>query len=133
MLEGTEFLKDFESGMEVLNNIVDYDINKKEAQKLLRNIESVTVIPKSIYEENEKLFEEYEKCNEKEIKVEIKRKINNLTTSISLFQSYKLNNYLFKNPYLNKEQIQIIDMKYDNKIGLLLSEDEEDNWDKRSF
>lgn len=133
MLEGTEFLKDFESGMEVLNNIVDYDINKKEAQKLLRNIESVTVIPKSIYEENEKLFEEYEKCNEREIKVEIKRKINNLTTSISLFQSYKLNNYLFKNPYLNKEQIQIIDMKYDNKIGLLLSEDEEDNWDKRSF
>lgn len=65
--------------------------------------------------------------------MEIKRKINNLTTSISLFQSYKLNNYLFKNPYLNKEQIQIIDMKYDNKVGLLLSEDEEDNWDKRSF
>lgn len=126
MLEGTEFLKDFESGMEVLNNIVDYDINKKEAQKLLRNIESVTVIPKSIYEENEKLFEEYEKCNEKEIKVEIKRKINNLTTSISLFQSYKLNNYLFKNPYLNREQIKIIDMKYDNKIGLLLSEDEKE-------
>ena len=126
MLEGTEFLKDFESGMEVLNNIVDYDVNKKEAEKLLRNIKSVTVIPKSIYAENEKLFVEYEQCNEKEIKMEIKRKINNLTTSISLFQSYKLNNYLSKNPYLNREQIKIIDMKYDNKIGLLLSEDEKE-------
>ena len=47
--------------MKVLDNIVDYNVNKKEAQQLLRKIESYTVIPKSIYDENIELFEKYKK------------------------------------------------------------------------
>ena len=56
MLEGTQFYKDFKEGIEVLNNIIDYDIDKTKAQKLLRNIENTTAIPKSIYDENIELI-----------------------------------------------------------------------------
>lgn len=36
LLEGTEFLKDFKEGMRVLDNIVDYDVSKKEARKVIK-------------------------------------------------------------------------------------------------
>ena len=60
-LRNSDFLNKFELGMKVLDNIVDYNVNKKEAQQLLRKIESYTVIPKSIYDENIELFEKYKK------------------------------------------------------------------------
>ena len=133
MLEGTEFLRDFEASMNVLNNIVDYDVNKSDAQKLLRDIENVTVIPKSIYEENIKLFEEYQVCKDFKDKNEMKRKMMQLTTNISLFQSKKLRENITEISYLKSKDILLIDMKYDNQKGLMLEETEEDNWDKRSF
>ena len=45
-LRNSDFLNKFELGMKVLDNIVDYNVNKKEAQQLLRKIESYTVIRK---------------------------------------------------------------------------------------
>lgn len=133
MLEKTEFLEDFESGMEVLDNLVDYDVNKSEAQKLLRNIENVTVIPKTIYEENIELFEKYKASKSTKEKNEIKREMMKLTTNISLFQSKKLREFITEIPGVEHKEIQLIDMKYDNQKGLMLEETEEDDWDKRSF
>lgn len=124
MLEGTEFLRDFREGMRVLDNIIDYDVSKKDAQKLLRNIKNVTVIPKSVYEENDTLFEEYKKCNEKNNKRKIKQEILKLTTNISLFQANRLKNNLMEIKGLNGEEVLIIDMKYDSEKGLMLEENE---------
>ena len=39
-LRNSDFLNKFELGMKVLDNIVDYNVNKKEAQQLLRKIET---------------------------------------------------------------------------------------------
>ncbi len=133
MLEGTEFLRDFETGMNVLNNIVDYDVNKSDAQKLLRNIENVTVVPKSVYEENIELFEKYKMCKNFKEKGEIKREIMKLTTNISMFQSRKLADYITDIPGVETKEIALIDMKYNQQKGLILQETEDENWDKRSF
>ena len=123
MLEGTKFLKDFRSGMTVLNNIIDYQTGKKEAQKLLRNIENINVIPKNIYEENLNIFKNYAKeLNYKE-RHNLKRKIDKLTISISQSQRRQLFDRLTMNPYIN--DLWIADLKYNDKIGLIMKKDEE--------
>lgn len=122
-LEGTKFLKTFVESMCILNNIIDYDTSKAEAQKLLRNIENITVIPKRIYDENLLLFQNYEKEKDYKEKNCIKKEINKLTTNIRKNQQRYLKEYLIKNPYI--EDILIIDLKYDSEKGLLLKKDEE--------
>lgn len=133
MLEGTEFLKDFECGMEILNNIVDYDVSKSDAQKLLRNIENITVIPKSIYDSNLDLFDEYERSNNIKEKSSIKREISKLTTSISMAQANKVINRMSPIPYLENKSILMIDVKYDSEKGLVFEETDEENYESREF
>ena len=128
-LKGTKFLKAFERGMNVLNNVVDYDVSKSDAQKLLRNIETIKVIPKSIYDNNLDLFEEYNQAEDKREKLEIMRKIERLTTSIRKTQKYKIGDRISKVKYI--DDVFCIDMKYDEKIGLILNNDEEYELDSR--
>ena len=123
MLKDSKFLKNFRSGMNVLNNLLDYQTGKKEAQKLLRNIENINVIPKNIYEENIILFENYVKEKNYKERHNIKRKIDRLTISISQSQQRKLFDRLTKNPYI--DEIWIADLKYDENVGMLLKKDEE--------
>lgn len=133
MLEGTQFYKDFKEGIEVLNNIIDYDVDKTKAQKLLRNIENTTVIPKSIYDENIELFKQYCECKDYKEKYKIRRMINKLTVSIKVSPYSKKAQYIIKNPYMYKNEIPIIDLPYDSERGLILNENNEENFDKRSF
>ena len=129
MLKDTKFLRNFRSGLNVLNNIIDYQTGKKEAQKLLRNIENINVIPKNIYEQNISLFEKYaEETNYKE-RHKIKRKIDKLTVSISQSQQRKIFDRLTKNPYVN--ELWIADLKYDDNVGLILKKDEEYEEDEK--
>lgn len=129
MLEGTKFLENFKSGMNLLNNIVDNDTDKKEAQKVLRNIDNMTVIPKSIYDKNLDLFKMYEKEKDYQKRNHIKRKITKLTTTITHSQYQRRKEYISQNPYI--EEIQVIDVKYNKEIGLLLEKDEEYELDTR--
>ena len=133
MLEDTEFLKDFECGMKILNNIVDYDVSKSDAQKLLRNIENVTVIPKSVYDDNINLFEKYEKSNDIKEKNLLKREINKLTTSISKAQASKIKDRINLIPYLKDNSILMVDIKYDCEKGLTFEENEEENYYSREL
>ena len=129
MLDGTNFLKKFRNGMIILNNIIDYQIGKKETQNLLRNIDSIRVIPKIIYEKNLELFENYSKELDFKKRHKLKRRIYNLTISISQTQQRKLFDRLTNNPYLN--EILIADLKYDENIGLILNKDEEYDKDEK--
>ena len=128
-LDGTKFLETFENSMHILNNIIDYDTNKTQAQKLLRNIENITVIPKKIYDENLSLFKQYEKETEYKERSKIKRELDKLTTNISKKQQKILSEYLITNPYL--EDIFIIDLKYESDTGLILRKDEEYDLEER--
>ena len=122
-LEGTKFYDKFKEGIRVLDNIIDYEIGKNDAKKLLRNIDNIDVIPRSIYDENLKLFEQYEIEKDYKKKSKIRREINKLSISISKSNMIRLRNYITKCPYI--EDIFIIDTKYDNCIGLLLEKDED--------
>lgn len=130
-LKETKFLQEFENGMNVLNNIVDYDVSKSEAQKLLRNIDNIKVIPKSVYDVNLDLFEKYSQTENKKEKAEIRREIEQLTTSISVSQKYKIQDRISCVKYI--DDIFCIDMKYDKKVGLILKKDEEYELNSRMF
>ncbi len=117
MLDGTEFYQKFKAGKEVLDNIIDYNTSKKDAQKLLRNIDNITVIPKIIYDENLELFKKYEKENNYKERNKIKREINKLTTTISKSQKWILKEKIINNPY-GLEDIFIADLRYNKDIGL---------------
>ena len=124
MLKGTKFLKNFETGIKVLENILDYKASKRVAQKLLRNIENINIIPKNIYEQNLELFKEYEKEKENYTrKNELKRKIDKLTIAITQKTRWRIKDKLTENPYY--KQILIADLKYDKEIGLILDKDNE--------
>ena len=121
-LQNTKFYDDFKEGMNVLNNIIDYDVDKEKAQKLLRNIENTTVIPKSIYDENIELFEKYQNCKDRSERYQIRREINKLTVSIKISNYSKRKQYLINNPYMKEGEIPIIDLPYSSETGLILKE-----------
>ncbi len=124
MLEGTKFLDKFISGRNALENILDYKTSEKVAQKLLRNIENVNVIPKNIYEQNLDLFKEYDRENKDYArKSMLKRKIDKLTISITEKTRWRIKDRLTVNPYY--KEIFIADLKYNDETGLLLEKDEE--------
>lgn len=123
MLENTKFYDDFKNAFRILDNIVDYDVNKKDAQALLRNIDNIEVIPRSIYDKNGELFEKYENEINPQSKFDLRRDINKLFISISKSNLRKLNGYITQCPYIKNKYI--IDTKYDDEIGLLLDMDEE--------
>ena len=124
MLEGTEFLDEFISGRNALENILDYKTSKKVAQKLLRKIENINVIPKNIYEQNLDLFKEYDRENKDYVrKSMLKRKLDKLTISITEKTRWKINDRLTVNPYY--KEIFVADLKYNDETGLLLEKDEE--------
>lgn len=125
----TNFYKNFKNGMRVLNNIVDYENSKTDAQKLLRNIENLEVIPKIIYDENLDLFRKYNEEKDWNNKNILKAKINKITTNISKSQARRLNGYITKNPYI--ENSFIIDLKYDSEVGLVLEKDNEYDMDEK--
>lgn len=65
-LRGTEFYKKFIKALEVLDSISPYELSKNEAQSILRNIETDTVIPRSIFDSiRDTLIEQYKQVNEK--------------------------------------------------------------------
>lgn len=132
MLESTKFLDEFISGIKALENILDYKTSKKVAQKLLRNIENINVIPKNIYEQNLDLFKEYDSENKDYArKSMLKRKLDKLTISITEKTRRKINDRLTVNPYY--KEIFIADLKYNNETGLLLEKDEEYELDERTL
>lgn len=49
-LKGTVFLKELLKSLDILENLPSYEMNKKEAQNVLRDIYSVRVIPHEIYD-----------------------------------------------------------------------------------
>ena len=129
-LEGTKFIEAFKEGIEILNNIVDYETSKKDAQKILRNIENIKVIPKSIYDDNKELFDEYSLAQTYQEKRKLRKKIEKLSTSITSNQARLLQGRMFN---IGLEDIKGIDTKYSNEVGLVLKQSLEDDVESRSL
>jgi len=48
-LKGTKFYQEFKNALHVLDFMEDYQYTRNEAQRILRDIQSHTVIPRKIY------------------------------------------------------------------------------------
>ncbi len=131
-LKGTEFYTKFKKAMDILDALEPCELSKSEAQKILRDIESDTVIPEEIYEQikntsikfyealNELIDNEYKKVNRcddyikylKKQRKSIKREILKKTVSVP---SYKTKVSGVKTDILVKglDDIKILNYKYE--------------------
>lgn len=131
-LKGTEFYTKFKKAMDILDALEPGELSKNEAQNILRDIESDTVIPIEIYDEikntyikfyetlNELIDIEYKKENKsdkylkylKHQRKSIKSSILKKTVNVP---SYKTKSLGVKTDLLIKglEDIKILNYKYD--------------------
>ncbi len=131
-IKDTDFYKDFKAGLNVLDNIIDYDTSKSDAQKLLRKIDNVTVIPMSVYQDNLELFKLYESTKGLHEKNKLLRKITNLSTNITKYQYNCFKDKISEIPYLNEKiEIYLVNLKYSDELGLVLKDDEDYSLDDR--
>jgi len=119
-LSTTEYLKEFKNALKVLNNITDYTIEKSEVRKILRDINNVEVIPKSVYDKHLDLFEQFQNTDFKS-RVKILGEIKKLTLNYPIYRLKKGNHYnsLIKG-------ILVLDQKYDENVGVHFGEETED-------
>ena len=131
-LKGTDFYSKFTKALDILDALEPGELSKSEAQKILRDIESDTVIPEEIYSKIEntyiKLYEtlnkllenEYKKQNKcddyikylKKQRKSVKREILKKTVNVPSYKTKKLG---VKTPILIKglDDISILNYKYE--------------------
>lgn len=59
-LSGTNYYKEFQKAVQELDNVIEYHYTQDEAQKVLRNSDTVRVIPRTIFDEIIEIFEALE-------------------------------------------------------------------------
>jgi len=117
VLKGTNYLREFDEAIKFLDCIFDYDLDKRDAQKQLREIVNVKVIPIEEYENNKELIEEY--CNEKDHNKKLQKllQIKQLTMDVPF---YRVKDDLIPTRI---NGIFKVKLKYDSEIGLHVGEE----------
>ena len=93
-LEGQKYLELFNQAIKQVETFLDHEYTEKEAQKLLRDIQAVQVIPRSVYDVDvREIFEQLETETNKERRQELRRTIEQYTVSIREY-------LIRKNPHL---------------------------------
>ncbi|MDM8311485.1 MULTISPECIES: CRISPR-associated helicase/endonuclease Cas3 [Clostridium] len=120
-ISGTKYYKKFMATCTLLKDLTAYSMDNKEAQRVLRDIESITVVPQEIYDENIELFMNLKGNGKKEAF----REINKLTVNVPTSKIYAARD---KNPLLavrnidNIRGVFLINAKYSKEHGLDLNE-----------
>lgn len=128
VLQGTNYLEEFEAAVNVLENMGEHYLTEKEAKDFLNDIKTVTVIPKQLYEENISLLERYKQEEDHEKRNEILKQIRKLCMNILESQA---RTRITEVGY-GVKRIFFIHAKYDKEKGLLLKE-KNDSFEDRSF
>lgn len=132
-LENSDYLKRINENYETLEKLPIAFIDKSQASDLFRAIDSVTVMPLSIYSdliknENNIISEYFEiKYKENKTKEDLKKLTNKkneilgYTTSVRLYESIESNSgikplELGKNKF---DKIYIVDLEYNKELGLI--------------
>lgn len=132
-IKNTQYYNDFIKSIEYLDRTYDNEMEKKEAMTRFRDINNLTIIPKSVFQENhEDINYLINKLNEKKSsnmtetqnknlrkeKIEAKNKLFDFTVAVQsyLFKSFELNWETIEiNSY---ESLRIVDIPYDKFQGL---------------
>lgn len=131
-LKGTEYYEQLINAIEYVKLIESYEKSKSEINRLFRNVDSKTIIPRPIYEENIDIIEQYisilkqeykkdmtvqERKALKEKKLEARIKLDDFTLNIPLYRAEK---YLLEYKDINKyESIEIFECDYNDKVGIM--------------
>ncbi|EUJ57889.1 CRISPR-associated helicase/endonuclease Cas3 [Listeria fleischmannii] len=124
-LEGTEYNKLLQNNIDHLKDMGAYEIDKNEAKKRFRNILSVSVIPKSIFEENHRLITLYKNETNKFEKQKLWEKLKDLQVDVSAHLFEKSESKI--EPLSKYKKLQILDCFYDNKTGVTRKERGKEN------
>ncbi|KGR92397.1 hypothetical protein CD30_00875 [Ureibacillus massiliensis 4400831 = CIP 108448 = CCUG 49529] len=85
-LSGTKYLKTFDESLKELKKLTPFNLEKSDAQKILRDITSCLIIPgRECFNEAMELIEEYEKLDKKDTigRKKIIYQLNQLTISVN--------------------------------------------------
>ncbi|MBO3444541.1 CRISPR-associated helicase Cas3' [Clostridium sp. CCUG 7971] len=129
-LKNTEFYKKFKAALDILDTMLPYSIKSSDAQKILRDIDAYTAIPREIYDKiDDTLIEDYKALGEelstaynnkdkklinelKDKRRSIRQQITKKTVSVS---AYKVRDKRLINDIDVKglEDLKILEYKYD--------------------
>jgi CRISPR-associated endonuclease/helicase Cas3 len=133
-LKNTEYYKKILTTMDYLNSINAYELSKKEVKKIFRDINSVSVIPKPIYDkfydeinkleqEINRKVEENEDYNQRKIeRYKLIDKLKSYSASISWGEANKR----LEDKIINIgsfEQLLVLDCDYTEDVGIILKKE----------
>lgn len=130
-LRGTEYYKCIRNNINYVKSIEDYEKSKSEIKKIFRNINTITVIPKGVYDENHEEIREcvniisqaYDKNLSKGARKEVRRnkivarnKLMDFTVSV---QYYFTEGNIVENIKLNRNEfLPILNCSYSKELGI---------------
>ncbi|MBV4417620.1 CRISPR-associated helicase Cas3' [Clostridium tyrobutyricum] len=123
-LKDTEFYKEFSNALHILDTNQEYELTGGNAQKVLRNIDSITVIPRNVYDNNMNLIDKFMNFKNtsseegRKYKNKLFRSISKLTADVPI---YKCSNKIVKSCI--SDRIFVIECEYDEKSGILFDSD----------
>lgn len=131
-LKNTDYFKKVKNIVKYVNDFTAYEKSKNEAKKEFRNIESINIIPKSIYEDNEEVIDKYVRTileyapklsiKEKEVKnrekIESRNKLSDFICSVRPY--YKEGNILKVLKLSDYQEIVVLDCNYSKSTGVEL-------------
>ncbi|MGY5267164.1 CRISPR-associated helicase Cas3' [Paraclostridium bifermentans] len=129
-LRNTEFYKKFKAALDILDTMQPYSVKSSEAQKILRDIDAYTVIPREVYDKiDDTLIDEYRALGEelsiaynnkdkkliselKDKRRSIRQVITKKTLSVSAYK-VKQKNLIKDIDVKGLEDLKILEYKYD--------------------
>lgn len=137
-LKDSTYYDNIVQNIEYMDALYDFEFEKKEVQQIFRNIQNITIIPKSVYEENSSIIEKNKEILAKKMngemtdseKKELKRAKTNARTVLASYSVdlplRELNEKQLERQTLNKyETLNILSCDYDERRGVQLKKDKE--------
>lgn len=118
-IQNTKYYEEFKKSLEILDHTSEYEMDSKTAQSILRDIKSVKIIPREIYDQNAELFKEYNKLTDREKRIR-EHDISSLSTDIPY---YKIKRASLSDEIFRDFGIYILDCKYDQELGVQIEEE----------
>lgn len=109
-----KFFEKFQNAMTLLDTLNDRNITSSAAQRILRNIQSITVIPRNLFENKNLLLliDKYKKSDDKNERRKLRRNIKKYTVDV---QKYRIKNSsnISQCNIKGLDDIYILNKKYD--------------------
>ncbi len=118
-IQNTKYYEEFKKSLEILDHTSEYEMDSKTAQSILRDIKSVKIIPREVYDQNAELFKEYNKLTDREKRIR-ENDISSLSTDIPY---YKIKRASLSDEIFRDFGIYILDCKYDQELGVQIEEE----------